>query len=123
MYSREIFPEINAVTPMIDINNFEDKGFQLNDKSYNSPDNLILIADDCPFNIVALQSLLLQFNLTSDIATNGLEATQQVKDRHKATHKPMYKLILMDFSMPECDGPGATQNIRLFLEKQNLSQG
>ena len=27
----------------------------------------------------------------------------------------MYKLILMDFSMPECDGPSSTNLIRRFL--------
>ena len=76
-----------------------------------------MIADDCPFNIVALQSLLLQFNIKSDYCVNGLEAIQQVKERHKSKlTKPMYKLILMDFSMPKCDGCKATRGIRDFLE-------
>ena len=30
----------------------------------------------------------------------------------------MYKLILMDFSMPECDGPQATKNIRKYLSDE-----
>ena len=75
-----------------------------------------MIADDCAFNIVALQSLLLQFNIQSDFCVNGLEAIQLVKERHDSKlAKPMYKLILMDFSMPECDGPEATKQIREYL--------
>ena len=82
-----------------------------------------MIADDCSFNIVALQSLLLQFNIKSDFCFNGLEAIQQVKERHKSKlTKPMYKLILMDFSMPECDGPAATKRIRKYLTKKKCDK-
>ena len=37
-----------------------------------------------------------------------------VKDR-VTQGKPMYQLILMDFSMPVCDGPTATREIRKYL--------
>ena len=30
----------------------------------------------------------------------------------------MYKLILMDYSMPECDGPTATAAIRNYLNNE-----
>ena len=33
--------------------------------------------------------------------------------------KPMYRLILMDYSMPFCDGPTATRKIRKYLTKTN----
>ena len=69
---------------MIDQKDNEDKGLKLNDMSQNCEENLILITDDCSFNIVAIQSLLLQFNLRSDVAVNGLKAVQLVKERVKA---------------------------------------
>ena len=34
----------------------------------------------------------------------------------------MYRLILMDFSMPICDGPISTSKIREFLTEQKLKQ-
>lgn len=77
----------------------------------------MLIVDDCPFNIVAIQSLLQLFNVMCDYATNGQDALDSVKNR-LATGKPIYKLILMDFSMPVIDGPTASKLIRdLFTEE------
>ena len=34
----------------------------------------------------------------------------------------MYKLILMDFSMPECNGPEATKIIRKTIKRAGLEQ-
>ena len=45
-----------------------------------------------------------------------------VKDRFKAKDKPMYKLLLIDFSMPECDGAGASKVIRSYLDKKHCSE-
>ena len=99
--------------------NLVGEGFQLSAEPHDNDSNLVMIADDCSFNIVALQSLLLQFNIKSDFCVNGLEAIQLVKERQKSRPaKPMYKLILMDFSMPECDGPAATNQIREYLTKK-----
>jgi len=76
----------------------------------------ILIVDDDSFNIVAIQSLLQQFNLKSDYCNDGKEAIEMVKKRLKSDD-PMYKLILMDYSMPDCDGPQATYAIREYLNE------
>ena len=77
----------------------------------------VLIVDDCPFNIVAIQSLMQQFNIKCDYATNGQDAFDSVKNR-LTLDKTIYKLILMDFSMPVVDGPAASKLIRdLFTEK------
>ena len=72
------------------------------------------MVDDSPFNIVALRSLLSLFDLESDCASDGNQAIQLVKNR-LSSETPMYKLILLDYSMPECDGPTATVEIRRLL--------
>ena len=74
----------------------------------------ILVVDDSPFNIVALRSLLSLFSLESDCASDGNQAIQLVNNR-LSSETPMYKLILLDYSMPECDGPTATVEIRRLL--------
>ena len=114
-YEHAAFPD--------ELDNLLEQDYQLNDEDHNSDENLVLIADDCSFNIVAVQSLLLQFNLKSDVCVNGLEAVKLVKNRLKAEpQKPMYKLILMDFSMPKCDGPEATKQIRQYPLKKNCQK-
>ncbi len=54
-------------------------GLSLNEDADKSTLCRVFIADDCPFNIVALQSLLQQFNLDCDYGTNGLDAFKAVK--------------------------------------------
>ena len=91
--------------------------FQLQDKDLTlDSGSSILIVDDDSFNIVAIQSLLQQFNLKSDYCNDGKEAIEMVKKRSKSDD-PMYKLILMDYSMPDCDGPQATYAIREYLNE------
>ena len=43
----------------------------------------------------------MQFNVKCDTGYNGLDAINLVKTR-KESKDPMYKLILMDYAMPEC---------------------
>ena len=81
-------------------------------------ESMVLIVDDNPFNIVAMQSLLEQFNVQSDYCNDGSEAIKIVQDRGNNSVLPMYKLILMDYSMPECDGPTATAKIRSYLNSE-----
>ena len=117
-YEHAAFPDNKHLGDLGNL--LEEQDYQLNDEDHNSDENLVLIADDCSFNIVAVQSLLLQFNLKSDVCVNGHEAVKLVKNRLKADpQKPMYKLVLMDFSMPKCDGPEATKQIRQYLLKKN----
>ena len=68
------------------------------------PNTQVLIVDDCPYNVIALQSLLEQFNMESDSSQNGIEAMTRIRSRFEQ-NLPMYKLVFLDFSMPECDGP------------------
>ena len=58
-----------------------------------------------------------ELGIVADIAQGGLEALEKVKKRYKRTGDS-YKLILMDYSMPICSGPKATQEILKYLAKK-----
>ncbi len=75
---------------------------------------LILIVDDCSFNVFAIKGQIEQLGQEAQSCCNGNEAIKLVHDRIKS-QKPMFKLILMDYSMPICDGPEATLQIRTHL--------
>ena len=82
----------------------------------SSSTNLLLIVDDNSFNICALESLFSQFNFECDSCVDGREAIKLVQARCES-NDPMYKLILMDYSMPNCDGTKATSEIRKLVEE------
>ena len=76
----------------------------------------VLVVDDNSFNTVAIQCLLTQFNIESDTCTDGREAVSWVKQRFH-TQNDAYKLILMDYSMPELNGIEAGIKIKKFMKK------
>ena len=86
----------------------------------------ILIVDDEPYNILALQIILQksgypQIKEFIDSANNGQEAVQKVKDAF--TKKQFsYRVIFMDLSMPILDGYEATKEIRNFLRQKGIIQ-
>ena len=49
----------------------------------DSPLRRVLVVDDCPFNIVSLQCLFEQFNISCDFGINGEDALQKVSSRLK----------------------------------------
>jgi len=65
----------------------------------------ILLVDDNAINIIIAKRFLNKWNLEVDIAKNGREAVDKVKDND-------YALIFMDINMPEMDGYEATRIIR-----------
>ncbi|WGS70796.1 MULTISPECIES: PAS domain-containing protein [Pseudanabaena] len=72
----------------------------------------ILLVEDNQVNQMVVCSLLKKLGYeVADIANNGLEAVQAVKDHN-------YDLVLMDLQMPEMDGLTATKIIRTELMSQ-----
>ncbi|PZU85427.1 MAG: hybrid sensor histidine kinase/response regulator [Chryseobacterium sp.] len=84
------------VAPAVDINYFKDKS--------NAPLK-VLIVDDNAINQSLMKHLLSQWNIDYDIANNGLEAVEFLRNND-------CDLVLMDIQMPQMDGYAATQKIR-----------
>ncbi len=66
---------------------------------------LLLLVEDNVLNQKLIFLNLTKFGFSIDVANNGLEAVEKVKDKK-------YDLILMDLMMPVMDGFEATKAIR-----------
>ena len=73
-------------------------------------------------NLISIENALDELRLNSDCAFNGRVAIKHVLKRLKL-EKPMYKLILLDYSMPGMDGPQVAQKIRKLLERSHINFG
>jgi two-component system sensor histidine kinase/response regulator len=73
----------------------------------------ILIAEDNQMNQHVILNILRKMGYSPDLAKNGQEAIEAVKQKE-------YELILMDIQMPVMDGLEATQIIRKTLKKQPI---
>ena len=67
----------------------------------------ILVVDDNAFCLIAVVSLLAQYQIECDQAYNGQQAFEMVRSR-LGKDRTTYKLILMDYKMPICNGCDAT---------------
>lgn len=72
---------------------------------WNYSDKHILVAEDNPVNRKVIAGLLAKFQLTPDIAENGLAALELLE-------RKSYDLVLMDCQMPVLDGYEATRILR-----------
>lgn len=70
----------------------------------------VLVVDDSLMNRKLLASLLKSVGHTCDQAVDGLKAIEAVRAKRDAGSK--YDAILMDFIMPNMEGPAATVEIR-----------
>ena len=70
----------------------------------------ILVVDDSPLNRKMLSKLLKSKGHAIDVADNGQQGVDKVKQEADAGRN--YDVILMDFVMPVMDGPTATRAIR-----------
>ncbi len=73
----------------------------------------VLVVEDNKSNQLLMKLLLDEMGLKYDIANDGLEALAAFK-------KGGYRIILMDESMPNLDGVGATKAIRKLEKEGNL---
>ena len=76
----------------------------------------VLIVDDDLMNIEVISAMLKSRAIKSDSALNGNEAIKLVQSRIEQVHRgqmaSMYKVILLDYSMPGMDGPQVAIEIR-----------
>ena len=114
----------NLLVPMMEHSNASanDFSFENEEKENAVTDNKVLLVEDNTFNILALVSLFMQFNFECDTSANGHEAIEMVKARC-SSGQPMYKLIIMDYSMPECNGTEATTAIRKIVQNRQAIIG
>ena len=93
----------------------EDKGdspAQQNDKSSKrkfAADTRLLLVEDNYINQAVALAQLQTLDLNCDVAGNGIEALQALK---QCPENAPYHLIFMDCQMPDMDGYEATQHIR-----------
>jgi PAS domain S-box-containing protein len=74
----------------------------------------VLLAEDNDVNIFLAQSILEDWKFTVDVAQNGLEAYNMVKENE-------YDIILMDIQMPEMSGIESTRLIRELEDKKKAT--
>lgn len=77
----------------------------------------ILIVDDNAFCLIAVVSLLAQYQIECDQAYNGQQAFEMVQNR-LLRDQSTYQLILMDYKMPICNGCESTELIRKYLAEK-----
>ena len=80
----------------------------------------MLLIDDCAFNVVAIQGLLQQFQFESDYCLDGSDAVNAIKQRIEAGVS-LYKLLLVDYSMPGKDGPTCIEAIQKMVKEAGLA--
>ena len=83
-----------------------------------------MVVDDEPMNIEMMRSMLIEMGYKGDSASQGYEALGLIKERNQLVNQgkaSMYKLILLDFSMPDIDGPEVARQARAMFQEQTTS--
>ena len=84
---------------------------------------MTLIIDDELMNVLVISEMLQNLNVQSISAFTGMQAIEIVKDRvnqilqgSNGLDKLVFKLILLDYSMPEMSGPEVAIAIRRIVD-------
>lgn len=86
----------------------------------------VLVVDDQPLNIEVIRAMLANKGFSIDYAVSEKHALKKIKKRmklHMTEKVSMYQLIMLDYSMPEVDGPVFAQTIRsIYKEDPKLRE-
>ncbi|KRX10790.1 Histidine kinase-like ATPase, ATP-binding domain [Pseudocohnilembus persalinus] len=86
----------------------------------------VLLVDDDVFTLNSLSMILLtRYQLQVSKANNGLQAVERVKDKFFSSSEKLqqhFKLIIMDYDMPQLNGEQASQQIVQFYKKNNIQE-
>lgn len=74
----------------------------------------VLLAEDNEVNVFLAQSIMEEWGFRLDVAYNGLEAVEMVRQSD-------YDIVLMDIQMPELSGIDATMQIRTMSDPRKAS--
>ena len=70
-----------------------------------------LLVEDNDVNIIVAQTMIEEIGLQVDVAKNGLEAIEMLRENQQQEQQP-YSLVFMDCQMPVMDGYEATTKLR-----------
>lgn len=90
----------------------EDKNKEEEAVVFTAPDARILIVDDTELNLMVAEALLEPLGMHIDLAVDGYDALEKVKEN-------VYDIIFMDHFMPEMDGVETTKQIRQMKDNAN----
>ncbi|MCM1263768.1 MAG: PocR ligand-binding domain-containing protein [Butyrivibrio sp.] len=87
-------------------------GDEVNEFEFTAPDANILIVDDNAVNLTVAKGLLEPLKMNTDTAESGMEAIDKISRYH-------YDIVFMDHMMPELDGVETTRIIRRMHPEYN----
>lgn len=79
-------------------------------------EGVALLVEDNPVNQVVAKKMLEKIGMEYEVANNGNEAVERLKQPHE------FKLVLMDCQMPVMDGYEATRKLREYEEENGLGR-
>ncbi|MCK4441307.1 MAG: response regulator, partial [Sulfurovaceae bacterium] len=111
---------LNAINTIEQIRNNKKESVTTNTENISTLFNNIqfegkvLVAEDNFINQKLIKQILVKYGIEVELANNGLEAFEKIKDNK-------YDLILMDIQMPVMDGIEATHEIINYEKEESLT--